>query len=157
MVMIRAGSVTGAGTINADGQTGLTPLNDGGGGGGAGGSVLVLAQTGGLAGLTVTAAGGAGTNAWPTQPPNGNPGERHGPGGGGGSGGGVCDRSITGCTGRVSWYDSCAGLGSIATSTGSVGPRTGRTRESHGTGYHPPEQGAVMNREMHVYYPPLGS
>ncbi len=86
IVMIRAGSTSGTATINADGETGLTPANDGGGGGGAGGSVVVLAQTGGLAGLTVNARGGRGTDAWPTQPPNGNPGERHGPGGGGGGG-----------------------------------------------------------------------
>ena len=86
MVLIRAGSVTGAGTIVANGQMGVEPLNDGGGGGGAGGSVLVLAMSGGLGGLTVNAQGAAGTNAWPLQAPGGTPGERHGPGGGGGGG-----------------------------------------------------------------------
>ena len=95
--MIRTGSTSGTGTINADGETGLNPDNDGGGGGGAGGSVVVLAQTGGLAGLTVNARGGRGTDAWPTEPPNGNPGERHGPGGGGGGGG---DRHLLGSAGH---------------------------------------------------------
>ncbi|HEY0160459.1 MAG TPA: C25 family cysteine peptidase, partial [Thermoanaerobaculia bacterium] len=59
---------------------------DGGGGGGAGGSVVVLARGGGLAGLTVNAAGGRGGNAWATQATATYPGERHGPGGGGGGG-----------------------------------------------------------------------
>jgi len=84
IVMIRAGSVTGTGSITADGGTGVAPLNDGGGGGGAGGSVVVVARTGALAGLTISARGGAGSNAWPTSA--GGPGSYHGPGGGGGGG-----------------------------------------------------------------------
>ena len=76
----------GSGTIAANGSDGQSGANDGAGGGGAGGSVLVDAVTGTLAGLTVTANGGAGGNAWATQPPGGSPGERHGPGGGGGGG-----------------------------------------------------------------------
>jgi uncharacterized repeat protein (TIGR01451 family) len=79
IVMIRAGSVTGTGTITANGQVGSTPANDGGGGGGAGGSVVVYAATGGLAGLTVQARGGGGGNADVG-------GAAHGPGGGGGGG-----------------------------------------------------------------------
>jgi uncharacterized repeat protein (TIGR01451 family) len=79
IVMIRAGSVTGVGTITANGQVGNTPANDGGGGGGAGGSVVVYAATGGLAGLTVQARGGDGGNADVG-------GVAHGPGGGGGGG-----------------------------------------------------------------------
>jgi hypothetical protein len=89
IVFVRAGGVAGAGTITADGGSAnaFQPANDGGGGGGAGGSVLVVAPaTVSLAGLTVLARGGQGSDAWPTQPPNGNPGERHGPGGGGGGG-----------------------------------------------------------------------
>jgi uncharacterized repeat protein (TIGR01451 family) len=84
IVMIRAGSVSGAGTISADGGTGVAPANDGGGGGGAGGSIIVVAQTGALGGLTTTARGGVGTNAWPTDA--GGPADYHGPGGGGGGG-----------------------------------------------------------------------
>ena len=84
IVMIRAGSVTGTGTITADGGTGVAPLNDGGGGGGAGGSVVVVTRTGALAGLSINARGGAGVNAWPTSAGGG--GNYHGPGGGGGGG-----------------------------------------------------------------------
>src|SRR5882762_7135299 len=40
IVILRAGSVTGSGTINAFGSVGQTPVNDGGGGGGAGGTVV---------------------------------------------------------------------------------------------------------------------
>jgi uncharacterized repeat protein (TIGR01451 family) len=85
IVMIRTGSTSGAGTITADGGTGVVPLNDGGGGGGAGGSVVVVAQAGGLGGLTVNARGGAGADAWPAQAGGGG-GAYHGPGGGGGGG-----------------------------------------------------------------------
>src|SRR5437868_15420211 len=84
IVMIRTGSVTGTGTITADGGIGVTPLNDGGGGGGAGGSIVAVTQTGALAGLTADARGGAGTNAWPADA-GGAP-DYHGPGGGGGGG-----------------------------------------------------------------------
>jgi uncharacterized repeat protein (TIGR01451 family) len=86
IVMVRAGSVSGTGTISANGANGLTPLNDGGGGAGAGGSVLVVAASGSLTGLSVRARGGRGGDAWPTMAPGGTPGERHGPGGGGGGG-----------------------------------------------------------------------
>jgi len=86
IVLVRAGTVSGTGTITADGSTGITPDNDGGGGGGAGGTVVVLSLGGGLGGLTVNARGGRGSDAWPNQAANGTPGERHGPGGGGGGG-----------------------------------------------------------------------
>lgn len=86
IVLIRAGSITGSATISANGLDGLSAANDGGGGGGAGGSVIVIADSGGLGSLTINATGGRGADAWPTQVPNGNPGERHGPGGGGGGG-----------------------------------------------------------------------
>jgi uncharacterized repeat protein (TIGR01451 family) len=84
IVMIRTGSVAGTGTIMADGGTGVTPANDGGGGGGAGGSIAVVTQTGALGGLTTSAQGGVGTDAWPTDA--GGTGDYHGPGGGGGGG-----------------------------------------------------------------------
>ena len=79
LILIRANSITGTGTLSANGGVGVTPANDGGGGGGAGGSVLVFARTGTLTGLTITANGGNGTNADPT-------GSAHGPGGGGAGG-----------------------------------------------------------------------
>ncbi len=86
IAIIHAGSVTGTGTITANGQSTLSTLNDSTGGGGAGGSILILANSGSLSGLTVNAIGGSAGNAWPTQAPGGFPGERHGPGGGGGGG-----------------------------------------------------------------------
>lgn len=92
LVMVRAGTVTGSGTINADGIDGQTqPLNDSAGGGGAGGSVILLAKNGSLpAGLNVSAQGGDGGDAWPdpANPPWNpiDPYLRHGPGGGGGGG-----------------------------------------------------------------------
>lgn len=90
IVMVRAGTVTGGGTINVNGASAPGQiLNDSGGGGGAGGSVLVLAANGALpAGLNVSANGGRGGDAWPGQQPPGAvyPGARHGPGGGGGGG-----------------------------------------------------------------------
>lgn len=90
IVMIRATTITGTGTITANGRgndiTSIIPDNDGGGGGGAGGSIIVVTRNGSLTGLTAQANGGAGVNAWPMQAPGGFPGERHGPGGGGGGG-----------------------------------------------------------------------
>jgi uncharacterized repeat protein (TIGR01451 family) len=86
IVIIHAGSVSGTGTITSNGQSTLSTNNDSTGGAGAGGSILFFANTGGLNGLTASASGGSGGNAWPTQAPGGFPGERHGPGGGGGGG-----------------------------------------------------------------------
>jgi LPXTG-site transpeptidase (sortase) family protein len=83
IVMIRAGSLAGTGTVTANGGVGVTPDNDGGGGGGAGGSVIVSTTAGTVAGLTITANGGAGTNAAATRVGTA---ERHGPGGGGAGG-----------------------------------------------------------------------
>jgi len=79
IVIITAGSITGTGTILANGAAPNTTLaNDGSGGGGAGGSVLIV--TGATApGLTVNANGSAGAS-------NTGGGAKHGPGGGGGGG-----------------------------------------------------------------------
>src|SRR3984893_13114343 len=84
IVMIRTGSVTGTGTITADGGTGVTPAHEGGGGGGAGGGLVGVTQTGALGGLTANARGGVGTDAWPADA--GGAADYHGPGGGGGGG-----------------------------------------------------------------------
>lgn len=80
IVILRAGTVSGTGTITADGAAANnTVTNDGSGGGGAGGSVLVTAASGTLGTLSVNARGGTGgTNTGGGAP--------HGPGGGGGSG-----------------------------------------------------------------------
>src|SRR6202034_4793349 len=60
IIIIHAGTITGTGTITANGQNALETENDGGGGGGAGGSILVSANSGGLTGLTARAVGGKG-------------------------------------------------------------------------------------------------
>ena len=96
IIFIRAGSVTGTGTLVADGSDGHEAANDGGGGGGAGGTIVVSTRSGDLSGLTALARGGDGGDSWPDQAPGGYPGERHGPGGGGG--GGVVWLSATGAT-----------------------------------------------------------
>jgi uncharacterized repeat protein (TIGR01451 family) len=87
IVIVHAGSVTGTGTITSNGQTALQTENDGGGGAGAGGTILFFANSGGLSGLTASAAGGNGGITWPEDAPGTPfPGNRHGPGGGGGGG-----------------------------------------------------------------------
>ena len=82
LVMIRAGSITGTGTISANGSNADTTTisNDASGGGGAGGSVLVYSNAGSVGSLSIQANGGNGGNntGGGTGP--------HGPGGGGGGG-----------------------------------------------------------------------
>ena len=80
IVMVRAGSITGNGTVTARGARAAdNPANDGAGGGGGGGGVLVIATTW-TASLAVDVQGGRGGDAWL----NGS--SAHGPGGGGGGG-----------------------------------------------------------------------
>ncbi len=123
IVMIRAGTISGSGTISANGSNGSSAENDGGGGGGAGGSVLVVANSGGLGSLTINARGGQGGDAWPTQAPNGTPGDRHGPGGGGGGGfiaiNGSASTNVTGGANGITTTANDS-YGSTPGSTGSV-------------------------------------
>jgi uncharacterized repeat protein (TIGR01451 family) len=84
IILIRANSITGSGTITANGGSGYNVGNDSGGGGGAGGSIVIDTQAGGT--VTVSANGGDGGNAWRSQAPGSYPGERHGPGGAGSGG-----------------------------------------------------------------------
>ncbi|RDC63170.1 putative PE-PGRS family protein PE PGRS46 [Adhaeribacter pallidiroseus] len=61
IVLVRAGYVTGNGTITANGgNANNTILNDGSGGGGAGGSVLITSADAALNTVTVNANGGTG-------------------------------------------------------------------------------------------------
>ncbi|NBD17633.1 MAG: hypothetical protein GVY04_16310 [Cyanobacteria bacterium] len=79
IIIIRAATVAGNGTIHAQGAPGLSAGQDGAGGGGAGGTVYVdLQDPANLSNITVDVRGGDG--GWS----NFNP--AHGPGGGGGGG-----------------------------------------------------------------------
>jgi uncharacterized repeat protein (TIGR01451 family) len=104
MVLIRAGTLTGAGTINADGYTAFNTSggSEGAGGGGAGGTVAVLSGNATSGALTINANGGKGgySNYFD-----------HGPGGGGG-GGVVVTNFATATVNRAggdNGYDGCCG------------------------------------------------
>ncbi|HEY1799727.1 MAG TPA: C25 family cysteine peptidase [Terriglobales bacterium] len=88
IIIIRAGSITGTGTMSANGANAYDlTSNDAGGGGGAGGTVIVLSTGGAVGTLTANAAGGSGGDAWDDDAAAGPPiADRHGPGGGGGGG-----------------------------------------------------------------------
>jgi hypothetical protein len=85
IVLIRAKSFSGSGTVSANGATALdqnvSGLTDAAGGGGAGGSIIVLTNSSSAAGthsITASANGGGGGNMTAYY--------AHGPGGGGGGG-----------------------------------------------------------------------
>ncbi len=85
IIFIRADSLTGTGTLTANGAAAYNGTDkDAGGGGGAGGTIVVLSANGGEGGLTLQANGGRGGNAWQAEPYT--LANRHGPGGGGGGG-----------------------------------------------------------------------
>ena len=94
LVILRAGSMTGSGTIRVDGEdANQTVGNDGSGGGGGGGSVLLSAKDSPGLSLSVFAEGGlGGTNG------NSSP---HGPGGGGGGGYIAYTTGVSGVSGVV--------------------------------------------------------
>jgi uncharacterized repeat protein (TIGR01451 family) len=97
IVIIRAGTITGTGSVSARARDGVvTPTDDGGSGAGAGGSILITAKSGSLAGIALNANGGKGgdTNTKTTVPYD------FGPGGGGG--GGVIFSSLPVSTATVS-------------------------------------------------------
>jgi len=91
LVLVRTGSVTGTGSILANGTNANNSVkNDGGGGGGGGGSILFTAtNTPSLSTLTLSATGGSGGS-------NVTGSTEYGPGGGGG--GGVIFTNVTGGT-----------------------------------------------------------
>jgi hypothetical protein len=86
IILMRAGSYAGSGTINANGASAIGLIGSGantdaGGGGGAGGTIIAVTRTNvpnGLAGISAAAAGGNGGNMETHFD--------HGPGGGGGGG-----------------------------------------------------------------------
>jgi uncharacterized repeat protein (TIGR01451 family)/fimbrial isopeptide formation D2 family protein len=97
IVMIRAGSIVGNGTIDVSGSNGdpgvYQGAPDGAGGGGAGGTVYISARQNSTATITINADGGLGGN---TLNDDNNPHTPHGPGGGGG--GGVILYKVPGAT-----------------------------------------------------------
>ncbi len=100
IIFIRAGTITNAGTLLANGQNALPGGRDAAGGGGAGGSIVVLTSTAAPA-LTVSAVGGQGGNT-AYSGSGGVPvaflraGETQGPGASGGGGAVVLSNNITG-------------------------------------------------------------
>ncbi|MGB4116513.1 MAG: DUF11 domain-containing protein [Polaromonas sp.] len=139
IILVRTGSVTGAGVLRTDGQRAWdsNASNDAGGGGGAGGSVLLIAGSG-HSNITVQARGGDGADSNMTTgslafaPPNGDQGgccggEREGPGGGGGGGAlyanaTVGSLALGGGINGLSREDKAAGFsGNMRASSGSAG------------------------------------
>jgi uncharacterized repeat protein (TIGR01451 family) len=83
ILLLRTGSVSGTGTLRANGGNapGVGAATEGAGGGGAGGAIVVLSNlTSGLSGVTMQANGGNGGSA------NTGTADTYGPGGGGGGG-----------------------------------------------------------------------
>jgi uncharacterized repeat protein (TIGR01451 family) len=124
IVLVRAGSVAGTGSVLANAAaTGTGVRNDGGGGGGAGGSILFTATTpSGLSGLTLSANGAAGAS---TNPGASN-GTQHGPGGGGGGGiiftnGPVASATTNGGASGITTYNGgTSAYGAAAGNAGQV-------------------------------------
>ena len=142
IVLVRAGSLTGSGSINADGRNGRSSdpsvTADAGGGGGAGGSVVLFVQNGTVpAGLSLLARGGRGGDNVLSVASN----EVDGPGGGGG--GGVYLSNVGGGTSSVAGGGTGLIVGStnanVGTSGGAVAGSAGvtgtiTTTETPGTG-----------------------
>lgn len=122
IVIIRSGTLTGSGTIRADGEdANATVDNDGSGGGGGGGSVLLSAQDSTGLSLVASAHGGdGGTNG------NSTP---HGPGGGGGGGFIGRTAAVTGLTTDISPGDPGVTDGNTSPFTQNYGAEAGEDGE----------------------------
>jgi uncharacterized repeat protein (TIGR01451 family) len=107
IALLRANTITGTGTIDLRGVTGLSVGRDGAGGGGAGGTAYITANSS-TASITVDATGGPG--GWATFQ------DAHGPGGGGG--GGVVVRK----TGLTVSSTLVGGAGGQTGSSGNTNP-----------------------------------
>ncbi|MES2281770.1 MAG: hypothetical protein V4542_10195 [Pseudomonadota bacterium] len=120
IVLVRAGSVTGAGRVDVSGYRAYNkfPLNDtdSAGGGGAGGSVFFATTSGTGAGITINASGGNGGYSNYFQ---------HGPGGGGG--GGYILSNLTAASTNVgggpNGTDACCGVTGAGTGTSVGSPK----------------------------------
>jgi len=124
IVIITASSITGTGSVLANGAApNTTVLNDGSGGGGAGGSILVITGAN-SPGLTVNAKGSAGASN------TGGGSAAHGPGGGGGGGIIYSNKtlaavSVTGGAAGTTFgaspnYNATAGSGGVSSQTINV-------------------------------------
>jgi len=114
IILIRAGSISGGGAINARGADAYNVENDGAGGGGGGGTVVLQSYFGGNA--TVNVSGGNGGNAWRGHNILI---DRHGPGGGGG-GGFIAYSPSTGFAVSASYNAGLAGLSAMDDAFGST-------------------------------------
>ncbi len=103
IIFIRAGTISGSGTLLANGQNGLPGGRDAAGGGGAGGTIVVLTSTTNPA-LTIRAnAGQGGNTGWSgsggvAAAPQLQTNETQGPAGGGGGGSVVFSNNISAVT-----------------------------------------------------------
>ncbi len=116
-ILIRAGRISGSGSLLANGGTFSSNVtNDGSGGGGAGGTIQVFALTN-TGSVSASANGGAGMS-------NSGGGQSHGPGGGGGGGAIVSNfglsSSVSGGTNGTTAASAAYGTGYGAT-PGSAG------------------------------------
>ena len=139
IVMIRAGTMTGTGTISANGAIGQTQIsNDSGGGGGAGGSVLVNTASNAVGALTINAVGGVGGNGFA-------PGGVAHAGGGGGSGGVVYTdggtTSVAGGANGITNVGDCPTTG-VAPCSAANGATAGAIGVSGAAGGDPSGAGA---------------
>jgi uncharacterized repeat protein (TIGR01451 family) len=124
IVLVRTGSASGVGVINANGLTGLTQAaNDGSGGGGAAGSVAFISTSGTVGALTVNAIGGKGGDSYLT-------GTVAHSGGGGGAGGVVFTSAaatistLGGANGITNTGDSPPGGAAHGATSGAGGTAT---------------------------------
>ncbi|GGE98428.1 hypothetical protein GCM10011383_06560 [Hymenobacter cavernae] len=113
IVLLRVGSISGVGSIAANGASSAASGNDGSGGGGAGGSILVTASnTTSLGSLNLSARGGnGGSNSGTTA---------RGPGGGGGGG-------IILTNANVASAAATAGQNGVTTGSAAYGAEPGAT------------------------------
>jgi len=144
IVIVRAGSMSGSGTVNADGANGRTqPINDGAGGGGAGGSVVLMSVAGGLGAVTVNVRGGAGGDSLTGGA------EAHA--GGGGGAGGVIIRS-----GAATVSNTGAGNGITNTGDNPVGGAAhGATAGTAGSNTAPADSSFTSTRPSAQCLPAL--
>lgn len=145
IIILRTGTTSGSGTLQANGGTATTAGGtQGGGGGGAGGTILVLATptpsttTTGLASLTASATGAAGSNVNNGLLNTGALTASYGPGGGGSGGaiyssgalstatvaGGAAGSTSNGVAGNTPFGATAGAAGTSSSTTTAAGTNT---------------------------------